>query len=551
MTQQTGLPEAVSLLLVKREITPDAAADYLTPTLKALLPDPRSLKDMEKAAARFLSAVRQKERIAIFADYDVDGGSSAALLIDWLRQMGQQATLYVPDRIDEGYGPNEPAMQALAKDHDLIICVDCGTLSHGPIEAANGADVVVLDHHLGGETLPPALAVVNPNRQDESGDLAQLCAAAVVFLMLVEAGRQLRDAGQRGPDLMAMLDLVALATVADVAPLTGVNRAFVRQGLKVMAGRARPGLAALADVTNLDKPPSSQTLGFIFGPRVNSGGRIGKADLGARLLSTANPDEALSLAQRLDQLNSERRAIEDHVREEALAQAEVRGMDAPLVWAASDGWHPGVVGIVASRLKEATNRPAVVIGFDGEEGKGSGRSVNGIDLGHAIQKLAAEGLLAKGGGHKMAAGLTVMRDKLAPAMARLSEILATQGADQLGAADLKLDGILMPGAATVEMVEQMENAGPFGASSPAPRYAFPEMVLHYAKQVGSSHLKFSFSDGSGPRLDAIAFGAFDGPLGNILCAHNGARFHLAGRLELNTWGGRTSAQLRLEDASPA
>lgn len=551
MAQQTGLPEAVCLLLVKRDVTPDDAPDYLTPTLKVLLPDPRSLKDMEKAAARFLSAVRQREKIAIFADYDVDGGSSAALLIDWLRQMGRQATLYVPDRIDEGYGPNEPAMQALAKDHDLIVCVDCGTLSHGPIEAAKGADVVVLDHHLGGETLPPALAVVNPNRQDETGDLAQLCAAAVVFLMLVEAGRQLREAGQRGPELMAMLDLVALATVADVAPLTGVNRAFVRQGLKVMAGRARPGLAALADVTNLDKAPSSQTLGFVFGPRVNSGGRIGKADLGARLLSTANPDEALSLAQRLDQLNGERRSIEDHVREEALAQAEARGMDAPLVWAAADGWHPGVVGIVASRLKESTNRPAIVIGFDGDEGKGSGRSVSGIDLGHAIQKLAAEGLLTKGGGHKMAAGLTVMRDKLDAAMARLSDILAAQGADQLGAADLKLDGILMPGAASVEMVEQLENAGPFGASSPAPRFAFPEMVLHYAKQVGASHLKFSFSDGTGPRLDAITFGAFDGPLGNMLCAHNGARFHLAGRLELNTWGGRTSVQLRLEDASPA
>lgn len=551
MSQQTDLPEAVCLLLVKRDISPNAAVDYLTPTLKALLPDPRSIKDIDKAAERFLNAVSRRERIAIFADYDVDGGSSAALLIDWLRQMGRQATLYVPDRIDEGYGPNEPAMRSLAETHDLIVCVDCGTLSHEPIAAAVGADVIVLDHHLGGETLPPALAVVNPNRQDESGELAHLCAAAVVFLMLVEAGRQLRDAGQSGPDLMAMLDLVALATVADVAPLIGVNRAFVRQGLKIMAARGRAGLAALADVTNLDKPPSSQTLGFVFGPRVNSGGRIGKADLGARLLSTASPDEALSLAQKLDQLNAERRSIEDHVREGALAQAEARGLEAPLVWAADEGWHPGVVGIVASRLKEATNRPSIVIGFDGEEGKGSGRSVTGIDLGHAIQKLASEGLLVKGGGHKMAAGLTVMRDKLEEAMERLSEILAAQGADQLGSADLKLDGVIMPGAASVELIEQLESAGPFGASSPAPRFAFPEMSLHYTKQVGTSHLKFSFSDGAGPRLDAIAFGAFDGPLGEMLVNHNGARFHLAGRLELNTWGGRTSVQLRLEDASPA
>jgi single-stranded-DNA-specific exonuclease len=395
------------------------------------------------------------------------------------------------------------------------------------------------------------LAVVNPNRQDESGDLAHLCAAAVVFLMLVEAGRQLREAGGKGPDLMRMLDLVALATVADVAPLTGVNRAFVRQGLRVMTARDRPGLAALADVTNLEKPPSGQTLGFVFGPRVNSGGRIGQADLGARLLSTADPAEALSLAQKLDALNAERRSIEDHVRLAASEQAEQRGLKAPLVWAAGDGWHPGVVGIVAARLKESANRPSVVIGFDGDEGKGSGRSVSGIDLGHAIQRLSSEGLLLKGGGHKMAAGLTVTRDQLDAAMARLSQLLAQQGADQLGAADLKLDGVLMPGAASVELVEQLENAGPFGASSPAPRFAFPEMALSYTRAVGQSHLKFAFSDGTGPRLEGIAFGAFDTGLGQILSNHNGARFNLAGRLELNSWGGRTSVQLRLEDAAPA
>ena len=550
MAQQTTLPEAVCLTLVKRGVTSDSADDYLSPTLKSLLPNPRSLKDMEKAAARFLQAVRAGERVAIFADYDVDGGSSAALLIDWLRQMGREATLYVPDRINEGYGPNERAMRKLASQHDLIICVDCGTLSHEPIAAAQGADVVVLDHHLGGETLPSALAVVNPNRQDECGELANLCAAAVVFLRLVEAGRQLREAEEAGPNLMAMLYLVALATVADVAPLTGVNRAFVRQGLKIMTGRDRPGLAALADVTKLEKPPSSQTLGFVFGPRVNSGGRIGKADLGARLLSTDNPDEALSIAQKLDTLNAERRSIEDHVRLAATEQAEERGLDAPLVWAAGDGWHPGVVGIVASRLKETANRPSVVIGFDGDEGKGSGRSVSGIDLGHAIQRLTHEGLLLKGGGHKMAAGLTVAREKLDAAMTRLSELLAHQGADKLGAADLKLDGILMPSAASIELVEQLENAGPFGASSPAPRFAFPEMVLHFTRLVGQSHLKFSFSDGTGPRLEGIAFGAYDTELGPMLEQHNGARFHLAGRLELNTWGGRTSVQLRLEDASP-
>ncbi len=551
IAQGTGLPHAVCMALARRGVAPNEAETYLAPSLRDLLPDPRALLDMEAATARFLAAVEARERIAIFADYDVDGGTSAALLIDWLRQMGREATLYVPDRIDEGYGPNDEAMAQLAAVHDLIVCVDCGTLSHGPVDAAKGADVIILDHHLGGETLPDALAVVNPNRQDESGDLAHLCAAAVVFLMLVEAGRQLREAGRKGPDLMAMLDLVALATVADVAPLIGVNRAFVRQGLRVMARRERPGLVALADVARMDSAPAAYHLGFLLGPRVNAGGRIGRADLGARLLACNVPHEAQAMAERLDQLNSERREIEAGVQAAAMAQAEARGLDAPLVWAASEGWHPGVVGIVASRLKEAAMRPSIVIGFDGDVGKGSGRSVSGVDLGAAIQRLAAEGLLVKGGGHKMAAGLTVMRDKLEPAMARLSELLARQGAGTGGAADLPLDGLLMPGAATPELIGQLEAAGPFGAGSAAPRHVFAQMQITFAKRVGERHLKLRFGDGISPQLDAIAFGAFDGPLGPALEGHGGARFHLAGRLELNVWQGRQSAQLRLEDAARA
>ncbi len=551
MAQQTGLPRSVCQVLARRCVPTMEAQAFLEPKLKELLPDPREMKDMEAAATRFLSAVRRRERIAVFADYDVDGGSSAALLLVWLRQMGLGATLYIPDRIDEGYGPNVPAMQQLAAAHDLIICVDCGTLSHEPIAAAKGADVIVLDHHLGGETLPDCVAVVNPNRQDEDGDLGYFCAAGVVFLMLVEAGRQLRQAGAKGPDLMALLDLVALATVADVAPLIGANRALVRQGLKVMAARRRPGLVALSDVSRMDSAPSTYHLGFLLGPRVNAGGRIGKADLGARLLSTDNPHEAAALAERLDQLNTERRDIENAVRAAALEQAEARGLDAPLVWAAGEGWHPGVVGIVASRLKEAANRPAIVIGFDGDEGKGSGRSVSGIDLGASIQRLAAEGLLVKGGGHKMAAGLTVMRDKLEPAMARLSELLEKQGAGQGGPADLKLDGALMPGAATVELIEQIEQAGPYGAGAPAPRYALPDLQVRFAKRVGESHLKLSLSDGLGGGIDASCVGAVDTALGPRLLEHGGARFHFAGRLEVNTWGGRQSPQLRLEDASEA
>jgi single-stranded-DNA-specific exonuclease len=392
---------------------------------------------------------------------------------------------------------------------------------------------------------------VNPNRQDETGDLAHLCAAGVVFLTLVAANKILREAGRQAPDLMQMLDLVALATVADVAPLIGVNRALVRQGLKIMGNRKRPGLVALADSARLDTAPAAYHLGFVLGPRINAGGRIGQADLGARLLSTADPHEAAALADRLSTLNDERREIEAQVRAAALEQAETRGVDAALVWAAGEGWHPGVVGIVASRLKEATNRPAIVIGFDGDEGKGSGRSVSGVDLGAAIQRLASEGLLVKGGGHKMAAGLTVMRDRLGPAMERLTELLAKQGADQLGPRDLKLDGLIMPTAAQPELITRIDAAGPFGASAPAPRFALADMGIAYAKRVGETHLKITAKAPDGTRIDAIAFGAFDGPLGPALAEAGAQRFHLAGRLEINTWGGRQSVQLLLEDAAPA
>jgi len=548
MAQSTGLAEPVCRVLARRGVEPQDAQGFLAPTLRELLPDPRSMRDCEQAANRLILAAQSGESVAVFADYDVDGGSSAALLLNWFGGFGVSATLYVPDRIDEGYGPNPPAMRDLAKGHSLIVCVDCGTLSHEAIGAAQGADVVVLDHHLGGETLPPALAVVNPNRQDETGDLGHLCAAGVVFLVLVEAGRQLRKAGAAGPDLMGYLDLVALATVADVAPLVGVNRALVRQGLSVMARRARPGLSALADVGRLDTAPTSYHLGFVMGPRVNAGGRIGKADLGARLLATHDPQEARAIAERLDQLNTERREIEARVREAAMEQAEARGTDAPLVWAAGDGWHPGVVGIVASRLKEALNRPAIVIGFDGNDGKGSGRSVQGVDLGASIQRLASEGLLVKGGGHRMAAGLSVTRDQLDAAMERLSELLARQGAGTAGPADLKIDAALMPAAAQVDLIEQIETAGPFGAGAPAPRFVLPDQSIRFSKRVGDSHLKLTIGSSAGT-IDAIAFGAFDGPLGPALENAGPQRFHLAGRLEINSWGGRQRAQLRLEDAA--
>ena len=549
MAQEARLPMAICQTLVARGVAPPQAAAYLAPQLRDLLPDPMVLRDMGRATERFLRAVAACERIAIFADYDVDGGSSAALLIVWLAAMGRRATLYIPDRIDEGYGPNVPAMQALGRDHDLIICVDCGTLSFEPIAAA-GCDVIVLDHHLGGETLPGALAVVNPNRQDEDSGLGHLCAAGVVFLVLVEANRRLKADGTTGPDLMAMLDLVALATVADVAPLIGVNRAFVRQGLTVLARRARPGLRALADVARMDRPPSVYALGFIFGPRVNAGGRIGQADLGARLLSTASETEAADLAQRLDLLNGERRAIEAAVRAEALAQAEARGTEAPLVWAAGEGWHPGVVGIVAARLKEAFHRPAVVIGIEGGLAKGSARSVTGVDLGASVHRLQSEGLISSGGGHKMAAGLSMRAEQIGPAMARLAELLAKQGAGTGGPEHLRISNLMAPAAATPELIEQIEAAGPFGQSAPAPRFAFAAQNVS-ARRIGENHLKLSFgAPGTALRLEAMAFGGYDSPLAALDGAGH-RLFHLAGKLELNHWGGRARVQLRLDDAAPA
>ncbi len=547
MAQETGLPPLLAGVLARRGVASADAEAHLSPTLRDLLPDPMRLHDMGAAADRLISAVAARQRVAVFADYDVDGAASAALLATWLRSVGSDLTIYVPDRIDEGYGPNAGAMTMLARSHDLILCVDCGTLSHDAIAAVTDADVIVIDHHTATPDLPRCAAVVNPNRQDEDGTLSHLCAAAVVFLVLVEANRRLRPAPC--PDLMGMLDLVGLATVADLAPLAGVNRAFVRQGLSVMARRARPGLVALADIARLDCAPTAHHLGFVLGPRINAGGRVGRADLGARLLTTQDAAEAASLAEMLDRHNTDRRAIEAAVRDAALAQSAARG-DGPLAWAAGDGWHPGVVGIVAARLGQATGRPAVVIGLDGDVGKGSGRSVPGVDLGSAIHRLVEEGLLEKGGGHPMAAGLTLRRASLAPAMARLADLLQRQGAGSGGMAGLALDAALMTGAAMPDLVDAIDRGGPYGMGAPAPRIALPDCAIRHARRVGDAHLKLSV-DNDGSALDVIAFGALDGPLGAGLEAHGGRRFHLAGRLETNRWQGRTTAQLRLEDAAAA
>lgn len=549
IAQASGTPELIGRILARRGVAPCEARAYLAPSLRDLMPDPSRLRDMDRAATRLHAAVRRGERIAVFADYDVDGGASAALLLTWLRALGLGATLYVPDRIEEGYGPNAPAMRMLGATHDLIVCVDCGTLSHEPIAAA-GCEVVVLDHHLGAETLPPAVAVVNPNRQDESGELSHLCAAGVVFLLLVAVNRLMRSDGAAGPDLMAMLDLVALATVADVAPLVGLNRAFVRQGLKVMATSLRPGVAALAQVGGLTSAPTCHSLGFVLGPRINAGGRIGAADLGARLLATADPHEAAALAERLHRLNAERQGIEAGVLDAAMVAAEANGAQGALVWAAGEAWHPGVVGIVAARLKEAFQRPAVVIGLHGDAGKGSGRSIGGIDLGGAVARLAAEGLIEKGGGHRMAAGLSLGRAQLAPAMTRLAELLARQGTGAEPSRTLRIDALIGPSAAGLDLAEGVAAAGPYGAASPAPRVAVPEARIAGLRRVGAGHVALTLTDGAGGRLEAIAFRAAGTPLGALLATSAGGRLHVAGRLECDDWGGRRRVKLHVEDAGP-
>ena len=545
--QETGLPMALCAVLSRLNIDTNSAAKYLEPTLRELMPEPSKLKDMTKAAERILHSAKTGEKVAIFADYDVDGGCSAALLIDWFRFFNIECTLYVPDRVKEGFGPNIKALQFLESTHSLIICVDCGTLSHQAIESLSASDLIVLDHHLASEILPKCYAVVNPNRQDELGDLSHLCAAAVVFLCLVEMRRLLRLNAAESPDLLNMLDLVALATVADVAPLVGVNRAFVRQGLKILAGRKRIGLAALSDQVKIDQELSTYHLGFLLGPRINAGGRIGKPDLGAQLLIAQDLEAAKAMAERLDQLNFERRELENQIKEAALEQAINQKSFDSLAWAAGESWHPGVVGIVASRLKEATNLPSIVIGFDGLIGKGSGRSVSGVDLGFAIQKLVSEGLLLTGGGHKMAVGLSVARENLEKAMYRLDEIIKQQGATIDSSPKVNIDALLLPSAATLELVELLNSAGPYGPGAKAPTFVFANMQISYIKRIGNSHLRIKFGDSTGS-LDAICFNAFDTEIGPTLENHNGRSLHLCGKLDINQWRGQRSVQLRLEDA---
>ncbi len=551
ISEQTGLPHLLSRVLARQGNTPESAVTYLEPTVRSQIGDPMSLKDMEKAVSRFLQAVRQRERIAIFADYDVDGGCSAALISDWLGHSGIGATLYVPDRVKEGFGPNVAAMKRLASEHDLIICVDCGTSAIEPIKAADGADVIVIDHHVGDAELPPAFAVVNPNRQDETSEFVNMCAAGVVFLFLMAVNRADGRHRKDLPDLKQMLDLVALATVADVSPLVGLNRALVRVGIEVISQRRRPGLRALHDLTGIRSPPNSGHIAFALAPRINAGGRIGQSDIGARLLATSKLEEAERLARELNELNVVRREMVESAFTEALAQADRRGLEAPLVWAAGKGWHPGIVGIVAARLCETANRPAVAISLSDGKGRGSARSIKGVSIGTAVVRCRDEGLLLNGGGHNMAAGLEVEEPLLEAAMERIGQMLEVQGTAVDAPRVVQIDGELQPQAATVHLIEQLEQAGPFGSGAPHPRVVMPFQRIVYRRPVGDDHLQLTIKSDAGHRMDCIAFRVMNKPLGKTLNDRNIGQVHLMGRLEVDHYRGRATPKLHVDDAALA
>ncbi len=563
LAQRLDLPEIVGRVLAGRGVGLDEAPGFLEPTLRDLLPDPSRFKDMDRAVARTVAAIEEGEAIAVFGDYDVDGATSSALLKRFLAAAGVPLRIYIPDRLTEGYGPNAPAMLRLkAEGVRLVFTVDCGTSAHEALATAKeaGLDVVVLDHHAAEPRLPPAFAVVNPNRLDEDGALGQLAAVGVAFLFLVGLNRALRDAGwyarsgREEPDLRRLLDLVALGTVCDVVPLTGLNRAFVAQGLKVLAGRGNRGLVALCDVAGLDERPGTFHAGYVLGPRVNAGGRVGRADLGARLLSCDDGAEAEEIARQLDELNRERREIERQVLDQAVAQIEEAGGPAApggagLVLAAGEGWHPGVIGIVASRLKERTNLPALVVALDNGVGKGSGRSVPGVDLGAAVIAARQSGLLVDGGGHAMAAGLTVAGERLGELRDFLGKRLARRLEEIRYRPALGIDGALQAGAASAELVETLERVAPYGVGNPEPRFVLPETQVAAPKVVGESHVRCTLVGRDGARLKGIAFRALDGELGAALLRGGGLPLHVAGKLRLDAWAGGGAVQFIIEDAA--
>ena len=560
IVQAHGLPDVLARVLAGRGVSVAGTLLYLEPRLRDLMPDPLVLVGMDQAIARLALAIERGDPVAIFGDYDVDGACSSALLADFLTATGTPHRIHIPDRVTEGYGPNVEAIRAFAAEGArLLVTVDCGTTSHGPLSEAQalGLDPIVLDHHLALEILPSAI-VVNPNRQDCLSGLGQLCAAGVVFLTLVALNRLLRERGfwsdaRPAPDLLGALDLVALATVADVAALSGLNRAFVHQGLAVMANRSRPGLAALIDVSRLQGPPQAWHLGFLLGPRINAGGRIGDAALGARLLTTRNPVEAEAIAAELDRLNTERRAVEAGIVQEAealMAQAEAIAPCAIIVARGQD-WPHGIVGLVASRLREKFNKPAFAIGWHDQIGIGSGRSVPGVNLGAAVASAVAAGILDKGGGHPMAAGITIQRARLGDFEDYLSNALAAQihAAGDIDA--LIIDASLSAAGVNLEIAHALTRAGPFGAGNPEPVFVLPGHRIVDIRSVGEDHLRIRAAAPQGAQIEIMAFRAAHNALGALLAQQRGGLAHLAVTLSLDHYRGREKVQARLVDAAAA
>ncbi|MCZ4089382.1 single-stranded-DNA-specific exonuclease RecJ [Sinorhizobium psoraleae] len=561
ISQVHGYSEMIARVLAGRGVALDDAAAFLDPTLRSLMPDPDTLTDCRKAAERLALAVRRREKVVIFGDYDVDGAASCALMVRFLRHFGIEADIYIPDRIFEGYGPNPQAIeQLLDNGAGLIVTVDCGSTSHESlaVAAGRGVDVLVIDHHQVGSSLPPCHALVNPNREDDLSGQGHLCAAGVVYLVLVNTLRVLR--GQGNPraasfDLLSLLDLVALATVCDVVPLKGLNRAYVVKGLIAARHMGNPGLAALLRKAAIGGPVTPYHLGFLVGPRINAGGRIGDAALGSRLLTLDDAAAAESIAGRLDELNRERQAMEAAMLAEAEAEvlAEYGTSEAAsVIITARENWHPGIVGLIAARIKEKFRRPAFAIAFDPSgRGTGSGRSINGFEMGRLVRAAAESGLLVKGGGHAMAAGLTVERANLGRLRQFFEERAETVVRDLVSTETLKVDGALGASGATIELVDLLEQAGPYGSGHPQPIFAFPQHRLRDCRQVGSNHVKVTLEGQDGSRIDGIAFRATETPLGDFLLGSRGSTIHVAGSVSADLWQGTRRVQLRVTDAAKA
>ena len=563
IVQHHGVPELLARILAGRGVAIDEVASFLDPTVRALMPDPDTLADMRTAAARLADAVMRGEGIAIFGDYDVDGAASAAVLARYLAYCGLRPIIHIPDRLFEGYGPNVAAIQALAlQGATLVVAVDCGTTSHAALLEARklGLDVIVIDHHQADEELPSTLALVNPNRLDDLSKLGHLAAVGLVFMSVVALNRELRrrefwTSERHEPDLLRLLDLVALGTVADVVPLKGLNRAFVAKGLLALRQRQSPGLTALMDVARLGGPPQAWHLGFLLGPRINAGGRIGRATLGVDLLMGEDSTECMRLAQELDRLNRERQAIElatlSQAEGEAMAALGVQDNNAVVV-TAGEGWHPGVVGLVAARLKERFGRPAFAIALEpGGIGTGSGRSIPGVDLGRAVRQAVREGILSKGGGHAMAAGVTLNKDALTRFRAHLESMLGGEVETARRDDALLIDGAVSAAGANRDTVVTIACAGPFGAGNPDPVVVLPSHTLVYVEDVGQAHTRARLRAADGSFINAIAFRAVGQKLGNALTANRGRAVHAAGTLSLDQWNGTERVQLRLTDLAPA